>query len=108
MTNREFLIQELCSGCKYISKDIVEQIFDIINEKDWRLFSVNVSDECSQELKVQANAECFSKLDKLVNGNVDISNSVSHIYISLLPDIYDTGKFYAEHFFEMNNEYKED
>ena len=108
MTNREYILHELQSQCRYVSEDMVRQIFDIINEKDWKLFAINVSDEYSHELKVQANAECFSKLDKLVNGNTDISNSVSHIYISLLPDIYDTGKFYAEHFFEMNKEYKED
>ena len=108
MTNEEFLLHELCSQCRYVHKDIVKQIYDLIKEKDLKLFSINVSDNHDEEQKVNVKIECSDKLDKIVGRNADISNAVSHIYVSLLPGIYPTGDFYKKHFFEMDKEYKGD
>lgn len=105
MTNKEFLINQLAEGFPSITKEAVQEIYKMINEKDWKDFCSQMGDYDHPEERRQAEKELAEKKEKFIAGNSVLASAFDNIQNRLNSRDNEDGKFYAEHFHSMNEEY---
>ncbi len=108
MTKREHLIDMLYQHApSTLDKSWVEEIFKIINKKDWAIFCSQMGDYDHPMERVYAEKECDEALNKLMGNSGTLADCVAHVSRNLKMDIYPASKFYHENFHTLDEEYKE-
>lgn len=102
MTNKQYLIEELTKITLSKNKEIVEKIYNIVNEKDWKDFRSEMSDYDHPEERVRAKKEMQESFNKLLQENPNCSQDIEFIVEVLDNSNVGLGNFYYEYFHNMS------
>lgn len=102
MTKKDKLIDMLADGISTVDRRTVEEIFIIINEKDWAVFCSQMGDYDHPEERIEAKKVMNEKLEKLIGNSYTLQDAVAYVLRSLSMDIYPACDFYHKNFHTLN------
>lgn len=103
MTKKEYLIDELMKNCSCKDKFLIETIYKIVNDCDWKIFCSYMGDYDHPEERVQAEKEMNMKLEKIIAENPENKVYVDFVKSSL-NEKCEIRDFYNANFHSMNEE----
>ena len=104
MTKKDNLIYLLAEGISSVDRKTVEEIFNIINECDWKVFCSQMGDYDHPMERVYAEKEMNEKLEKLSGNSYTLQDAVAYVSRSLKMDIYPASKYYNKNFHTLNQD----
>jgi len=104
MTKKDKLIDMIAEGISSVDRKTVAEIFNIINEKDWKDFCSQMGDYDHPMERVNAKKEMDEKLEKLSGNSYTLQDAVAYVLRSLSMDIYPASKYYSKNFHTLDEE----
>ena len=104
MTKKDKLIDMLADGISTVDRKTVEEIFNIYNEYDWKVFCSYMGDYDHPRERIEAEKEMNEKFEKLAGDSYTLQDAVAYVLRSLKMDIYPTRKYYHENFHTLNQQ----
>lgn len=102
MTNKEKFISSVAT-ITFVDKEVVEKLFEIVNERDWAIFCSQMGDYDHPGERVAANEKFNQKVHDMVDGLSELGRE-AHLYVI---DLINHSEFYSKHFHTMNEEASE-
>ena len=110
MTKKEYLIDMLSKNISAVDKSVIAEIFNILNQYKWDVFSSVMGDYDYPEERVQAKIVKNKKLEALIvkDDVIDglIADAIEQVRLRLYLFDYPENRFYRENFYTLNTEYK--
>lgn len=102
MTNKEKLIRDISTKVN-LGYGFVEQVFEIVNKRDWAIFCSQMGDYDHPGERVAANKTFEEEMLKLCM--TDSLNSDTVVLKARTADLISKSQFYHDKFHTMNEEY---
>ena len=102
MTKKDKLIDMIAESIFSVDRKTVEEIFNIINEYDWKVFCSQMGDYDHPMERVQAEKVMNEKLEKLAGNSYTLQDAIAYVKRSLEMDIYPSSKYYHNNFHTLD------